>query len=143
MLVLILTVVIASYEDIKNREVSRKTIFAGLVAGLIDVSFSKELMYALAGAIIMAAPLYIMAHLFFLLTGEQGVGGGDIKIAFIYGLFLIHANLIYAAYFIAFSSAGIFLLIKKIRGNGKIENLGIPLIPFMSLGTVTAFIIHC
>lgn len=130
--------VIASYEDIKNREISRNILFTGVVSGVINTIFYRELVYALTGSVMMAAPLYILAYVFLLTTGRQCIGGGDIKIAFVYGLFLKYSNLIFAAYLITFSFAGVFLLIKKIRKSGDAYNAEIPLIPFLSIGTIIA-----
>lgn len=82
----------------------------------------------------MAAPLYLLAFGFLLITGKQGLGGGDIKMALVYGMYLRHLEFIYAAFFITFILAGIFLLVTKLKR--KTENGRIPLIPFMSIGTM-------
>lgn len=134
-----MTSAVSSYEDIKKLEISNRTAIISLIIGVGVAVYNNNLFDAYKGAIIMAAPLYVIAYIYLAITNEQGLGGGDIKIAFIYGLYLKEAELIYAAYFITFFLAGIFLLIRKaIRS--KSENSGIPLIPFMSLGTTVAYV---
>lgn len=88
----------------------------------------------------MSAPLYIMAYTFMIFTGKQGLGGGDVKIAFVYGMYLRHLKFIHAAFFITFILAGIFLVIEKLKKR-KTDNPGIPLIPFMSIGTIIIYIV--
>lgn len=120
-------------------EISNKTTIIALIIGAGIAVYNNNIFDALKGAIIMAAPLYLIAYLYLFMKGQQGLGGGDIKTAFIYGLYLREAESIFAAYFITFFSAGIFLLIRKaIRKNS--ENSGIPLIPFMSIGTIAVYI---
>ncbi len=141
MIPLIFTAIFASYEDIKKREVSNELLIIGLIIGIIVAIYNKCFISALTGSIIMAAPLYILAYTFMIFTGKQGIGGGDVKIAFVYGMYLRHLKFIYAAFFITFILAGAFFLITKLKKR-KTDNSGIPLIPFMSIGTIIIYIIE-
>lgn len=135
---MIITGVAASYEDIKNMEISKKMIIIGTFIGVAYAIFKKDLPGAVRGSVIMAAPLYIMAYAYMIITGKQGFGGGDVKIAFIYGLYLKNIESIAAAYFTAFILAGFFILIRKVI-NHRAENTVIPLIPFMSISSIVMY----
>lgn len=139
---LILIGAVASYEDIKSREISNKIILTGFIAGSIIGIYDKALINAFIGSFIMAAPLYALAYIFLHLTGKQGLGGGDVKMALVYGLYLKYLTCIFAAYFITFILAGMFLLIYRFRKDKKTENSGIPLIPFMSIGTIVVHMLQ-
>ena len=139
---MILIGIIVSYEDIKNREISNKVIILGAITGVIIGIIDKNFIKAFIGSIIMAAPIFLLAWMYTLVRDRQGIGGGDIKVALVYGMFLKSSILIFSAYFITFITAGIMLLIKKlvnIKG-GKWRE--IPLIPFMSIGTIVVYIIQ-
>lgn len=138
---MVFTTIIASYEDIKKREISKEILLTGLLLGCITAIWDQTLPEAIVGSLIMAAPLYLLAFGFLLITGKQGLGGGDIKMALVYGMYLRHLEFIYAAFFITFILAGVFLLVTKLKKR-KTDNSGIPLIPFMSIGTIIIYIIE-
>lgn len=144
-IVLIFIGAIASYEDIRNKEISNKILLAGFISGGIIGIWDKNLPDAFIGSVIMAAPLYAMAYAFMIFTGKQGLGGGDVKIAAVYGFFLQCFELIFAAYLIAFTLAGIFLILYKILNRKRRNNYkksGMPLIPFISIGAISVYVIQ-
>lgn len=108
----------------------------GLISGFILGVLEDSLMKSIIGSLVMAAPLYLIALIYMRVFNRQGVGGGDIKIAFLYGMFLRIPILIFFAYFITFMASGIVILIMKIKGKSGSE---IPLIPFMSIGSLMAY----
>lgn len=133
---------IASYEDIKNREISNKVIIFGTIAGVVIGLIDKDFLNAFIGSIIMATPIFLMAWMYMLIRDKQGIGGGDIKIALVYGMFLKSYILIFSAYFITFIAAGIMLIIKKIVNIKSGRWREIPLIPFMSIGAIAVYAIQ-
>lgn len=112
----------------------------GLLLGCITAIWDQAIPEAIIGSLIMGVPLYLLAFGFLLIRGKQGLGGGDIKMALVYGMYLRHLEFIYAAFFIAFILAGAFLLTTKLKKR-KTDNSGIPLIPFMSIGTTIIYIV--
>lgn len=128
--------IFGSYSDFKNRVISKKLLIIGILDGIIIGFMENQILSTLMGGVIMAVPLYLIAYLYLLIKGKQGIGGGDIKIAFLYGLFLRSPVLIFYAYFMAFFIAGIFVLYKRIKGRGNTENI---LVPYMSIGVIISF----
>lgn len=133
---------IASYEDIKNREISNKVIIFGTIAGVVIGLIDKDFLNAFIGSIIMATPIFLMAWMYMMIRDKQGIGGGDIKIALVYGMFLKSYILIFSAYFITFMAAGIMLMFKKIASIRGRRWREIPLIPFMSIGAIAVYAIQ-
>ena len=84
-----------------------------------------------------------MAFLFFLLIalafkfirGKDGMGGGDIKLAFVLGLFLGFPNIIVALYlaFLTGAIGGIILILWKKKSPKKAI---LPFGPFLIIGTL-------
>ena len=85
-----------------------------------------------------------LAFLFFLvialgfkfIRGKDGMGGGDIKLVFVLGLFLGFPNIILALYlaFLTAASVGIILILWKKK---YLKNTTLPFGPFLILGTLT------
>jgi leader peptidase (prepilin peptidase)/N-methyltransferase len=85
----------------------------------------------------------ISAFLFFLIVsfgfkfirGKEGMGGGDIKLAFVLGLFLGFPNIIVALYvaFLTGAIAGFILILWKKK---NLKNTTLPFGPFLILGAL-------
>jgi prepilin signal peptidase PulO-like enzyme (type II secretory pathway) len=85
----------------------------------------------------------VSAFLFFLLIalgfkfirGKDGMGGGDIKLAFVLGLFLGFPNIILALYlaFLTAAAVGIILILWKKK---NLKSTSLPFGPFLILGTL-------
>jgi len=85
----------------------------------------------------------ILAFLFFLLIasgfklirGKEGMGGGDIKLAFVLGLFLGFPNIIVSLYlaFLTAAFVGIILILWK---KTSPKNASLPFGPFLIIGTL-------
>jgi leader peptidase (prepilin peptidase)/N-methyltransferase len=83
----------------------------------------------------------ILAFLFFLvialgfklIRGKDGMGGGDIKLAFVLGLFLGFPNIIISLYlaFLTAAALGIILILWKKK---SLKNTSLPFGPFLILG---------
>lgn len=85
----------------------------------------------------------ILAFLFFLITslvfklirGKDGMGGGDIKLAFVLGLFLGFPNIVIALY-LAFLTAAVVGIILILWRKKSFQNTTLPFGPFLILGTL-------
>jgi len=85
----------------------------------------------------------VISFLFFLITalgfkfirGKDGMGGGDIKLAFVLGFFLGFPNIIIAFYlaFLTGAIGGIILILWKKKG---FQNVAFPFGPFLILGAL-------
>jgi prepilin signal peptidase PulO-like enzyme (type II secretory pathway) len=85
----------------------------------------------------------VLAFLFFLVIalgfkfvrGKDGMGGGDIKLAFVLGLFLGFPNIILALYlaFLTGAIVGIILILWKKK---NLRNTSLPFGPFLILGAL-------
>lgn len=85
----------------------------------------------------------VLAFLFFLVIalgfkfvrGKEGLGGGDIKLAFVLGLFLGFPNIILALYlaFLTGAIVGIILILWKKK---NLRNTSLPFGPFLILGAL-------
>ncbi|MGA2911513.1 MAG: prepilin peptidase [Candidatus Levyibacteriota bacterium] len=85
----------------------------------------------------------VLAFFFFLITslvfklirGKDGMGGGDIKLAFVLGLFLGFPNIVIALYlaFLTGAIVGIILILWKKK---SFQNTTLPFGPFLILGTL-------
>lgn len=86
----------------------------------------------------------VSAFLFFLIValgfkvirGKDGMGGGDIKLALVLGLFLGFPNIILALY-LAFLTAAIVGIILILWKKKNLKNTSLPFGPFLILGTLT------
>ena len=98
-----------------------------LIIGIIDaILLKKDILNIVGGALIISIPLLILA----MTTG--GIGGGDIKLMFVSGIYLGFYNIIAAFVFgvVVGGIYGIVVLIKK----SKSRKDAIPFGPFLAIG---------
>lgn len=89
---------------------------------------------SLVGAVVAFLFFYFLAFISPLMFGKEGMGGGDLKLAFFLGLYL--GYYVFVALFIAFFLGSLFgLSLIYFRGKEKKEE--IPFGPFLSLGGAT------
>lgn len=107
-------------------------IFILVLAILEFIIFKKNILNLAVGALIVSVPLLIIA----LLTG--GIGGGDIKLMFVAGVYLGFPNIL-AAFIIAVILGGLYgiftLLSKRLKGKDAI-----PFGPFLCVGLFLALL---
>ena len=95
------------------------------------------------GSLIINLACGASAFLFFLIValgfkvirGKEGMGGGDIKLAFVLGLFLGFPNIILALY-LAFLTAAVVGIILILWKKKNLENTSLPFGPFLILGAL-------
>jgi leader peptidase (prepilin peptidase) / N-methyltransferase len=80
---------------------------------------------------------FIFFFFLFLVTKSKGMGLGDVKLAFIMGLFLNFPNIIVALY-TAFLTGAIVSIILVLWGKKRFGKSTIPFAPFMVFGTFVA-----
>lgn len=131
--ILCFLLLIASYTDIKKREIPDTVCRLIAFTGLLNFRFVNLI------GLIVALPFFMAA-----ISKENSIGGGDIKmtaalgIAFgfwngIYGLIL--ALMLLLVFYI------VLKLIAKIRKKQVPKNLSMPLAPFLGIGFITIYFI--
>jgi len=121
----------AAVTDYQHKIIPDELIYAGCGLGLPLVWLSGKLVDGLIG--------FLVAGLFFLFLAvgsNGGMGGGDIKLSALMGLYLGNPA-IFVALFSAFWVGGIFsILLMAVRRKGIKDE--VPFGPFMSLGGLVA-----
>lgn len=119
----------ASISDIKTRLIPDKICVAIALSGLINFNLINIF------GIVIAIPFFIAA----VLTGEECMGGGDIKIIAAMGFALGYTTLLKCIYTL-FIVLGMFMVIKRIaQGNC---HFAVPLIPFLTISYIIAIIME-
>lgn len=116
---------IASYQDIKNRQVSDIVHLAIILISIPNIDINK------IGACIIAFSLFISPN--FLKDGA--IGGADIKFMAVSGLILGIRNIIHAS-IVGMLIAVIFTITKDIIRRNK--TISIPLIPYLFTGCLVS-----
>lgn len=126
--------------DLDIKEVPHSLLFAVLALGVMVFVFSF-FSFSLSGtvwwehvvgAFVISLPLFILM----MLTG--GVGGGDIKLMFCLGL-LLGFKLTVLSFFFGIIVAAVTAVVLRIAC-GKGGKYQLPLVPFLSLGSVVALL---
>jgi len=130
----------ASFIDIEFRIIPNALVIAGLAVAVpalffrINLSFSDALMGMAAGAGVLG----LIALLSVLILKKAGMGGGDIKLMGMAGLYL-GLDLTLASFAIAVYAAAlvicVLLVLKKVKRGDHI-----PFGPFLSLGIILALL---
>ena len=109
-----LIIIIATYLLIINPQ----SLIINLVCGLIAFLF-----------------FLVIALSFKFIRGKEGMGGGDVKLAFVLGLFLGFPNIILALYiaFLTGAAVGIILILWKKK---NLKSTSLPFGPFLLFGTL-------
>lgn len=124
--------IVVSFVDIENQIIPNKIIIFTLGIGVIFAFFDNiSFMSALFGMILGGGMLLLLA----LVPGV--LGGGDIKLMFVLGIFLGVKGALFAIFiaFVLASIVSILLLLFKIKKRKDY----IPFGPFLALGTFIAF----
>lgn len=92
-IVLLCILLALSLVDLEKYEIPDRFIIAGIVwwamtIPLMDISVKAQLMDGLIGALVIAGSMLIMSMIFDKVTGKESLGGGDIKLLFMTGLYL-------------------------------------------------------
>ncbi len=119
--------IVITFIDLDTMIINDRFQIMILIIGIIDaILLKKDILNIVGGALIISIPLLILA----MTTG--GIGGGDIKLMFVSGIYLGFYNIIAAFVFgvVVGGIYGIVVLIKK----SKSRKDAIPFGPFLAIG---------
>ncbi|MFQ5586666.1 MAG: prepilin peptidase, partial [Thermodesulfobacteriota bacterium] len=128
---IVITFIDIDYQIIPD-VISLPGIGAGFLASLILIV--PGIVASLVGILLGGGLLFLVASCYYLLTGKEGMGGGDIKLLAMIGAFLGWRGVIVTVFAGAFIGAvlGTLLMVMK----GRDSRYAIPFGPFLSLGAV-------
>lgn len=135
-LILIFGLVAAAFIDFDHMILPDEITLGGLVIGLVGAAINPErgFIEALFGVLFGGGILWLVAYIYFIFTGREGLGGGDIKLLAWLGALLGWK----AIPFIILSSSvvgSIAGLIASKKGQKGLKTM-IPFGPFLALGAV-------
>lgn len=122
----------AAVIDLKYKIIPDKLNLAGLILGIPLIFQSREVLFSgIAGFFAGGGLLLLIA-----VTSRGCMGGGDIKLAAVMGLFLGWKYLL-AALFLAFAAGGVLGIIIVLLKMKRMKD-AVPFGPYLALGAVTA-----
>lgn len=136
----VLTVIDLEHKLLPNRIVLPTFVagWAGLTAAALVAGEPGRLWGALVGALIFGGFFFVVA-----LIVPAGMGGGDVKLAFVLGTFLGYLDapaLVLAGMFFAFFLGGVIGIVILMAMGGD-RKTAVPFGPFLALGTVMAILV--
>jgi len=135
-LILVFGLVTCSFIDYDHMILPDEITLGGLAIGLIGAALNPErgFLEALLGVLFGGGALWIVAYIYFIFTGREGLGGGDIKLLAWLGALLGWR----AIPFIILSSSivgSVVGLIAAKKGENSLKTM-IPFGPFLALGAL-------
>jgi leader peptidase (prepilin peptidase) / N-methyltransferase len=132
----IAALVVISFIDIDHQIVPDSISLPGIPVGLISSFILPSIHFkeALIGVFLGGGVLYFIAWGYQLITGKEGMGGGDIKLLAMIGAFIGWKGVLIVI-FIS-SAAGAFIGIVLMLVANKTLKYAVPFGPFLSLGAV-------
>jgi len=128
-LTLLLIIIPASVIDIRYRIIPDRLHIAGAVLSLPLLLQSKQaLVFGINGFLIGGVVLFVIAIL-----SNGGIGGGDIKLAAVIGLYLGYGVIL--TIILAFAAGGIYCLVMLVLKKARLRDT-MPFGPFLSLGAI-------
>ena len=133
----VLTVIDLEHKLLPNRIVYPTFVvgWAGLVIAALVDGDTERLRSAALGAVVFGGFFFVVAFVY-----PAGMGGGDVKLAFVLGTFVGYAGgvgAVLAGMFASFLLGGVIGII-AMRFSGKGRKTKIPFGPFLALGSVIA-----
>ena len=129
--------IVVSFIDLEHQIIPDSISLPGILCGLILSFFTPSLTFldSLLGAALGGGSLLIIAGGYYLITRQEGMGLGDVKLLAMMGAFLGWQSILFIIMVGSFSGAlvGIAVMIKK----KKDRRYAIPFGPFLSLGAVS------
>jgi leader peptidase (prepilin peptidase)/N-methyltransferase len=134
--VLCLILITVSFIDLDHRLVLNIITIPGIILGLLITALIKPaaLWNAVLGLLAGGGFLYLTALLGKLLFRKESMGGGDIKLAALIGIF-VGPKEVFMALLLAFFVAALVGLVSMGLGKARATSQ-IPFAPFISLGTL-------
>ena len=130
-LLLIITMI-----DLDTMEIPDVLSLPGIALGLGFSFLTPRLSWteSLLGIVLGGGVFYLVAVLFSLVRGKEGLGGGDIKLLAMTGAFLGWRGVVFTIF--ASSVSGIIIAVPLMRRSGKGLGAALPYGPFLALGAV-------
>jgi leader peptidase (prepilin peptidase)/N-methyltransferase len=134
--------VVLSAIDLEHRLLPDRVVFpalavgaAGLTIAAVAGGYPDALVHAAIGAAIFGGFLFVVAF-----VNPAGMGGGDVKLAFLLGMFLGYLDgwgVVMVGMFLSFVLGGVIGLIAMLVSGGG-RKMQVPFGPFLVLGTMIA-----
>lgn len=148
-LLMISSFIVIFFTDLKYGIIPDKIVFPAIIVSLFYLLFFNQqpariAMQSVAGGSLTInllsgvgalAFFVIVSYLFFFLTKKEGLGGGDIKLSFLLGLFLGFPNIIIALY-IAFLTGAAIAIILILWKKKSFTKGSLPFGPFLVMGGI-------
>lgn len=132
----IAALIVVAFIDLDHRiipdSISLPGVAAGLLASLVlpQITWTDSLIGTLAGG----GSLFAVAMGYYLVTGKEGMGGGDIKLLAMIGAFTGWQGVAFTIF--AASATGTAVGLVLMASAGKNLKFAVPFGPFLSLGAV-------
>ena len=135
--VLIAALIMIAFIDLDNRIIPDIISLPGIPLGFI-ASFALSnvtWLESLIGVIIGGGSLLIIAVGYKMLTGKEGMGGGDIKLLAMIGAFLGWQGVLFTIMISSFTGTivGLMLMLRSNQGT----KLAVPFGPFLAIGAIS------
>jgi leader peptidase (prepilin peptidase)/N-methyltransferase len=128
--------VVITFIDLDHQIIPDVISLPGIIVGFLTALAIPWLSWSdsLLGILLGGGSLFLVAEVYHRLTGQEGMGGGDIKLLAMIGAFLGWKAILPVIFLgsLAGSLVGVPLMIAK-RSDGK---LAIPFGPFLTLGAI-------
>lgn len=125
--------IVISIIDLQTMEIPDEPVFFGLFFGVIFLLIEKNYFNTLIGLIIPPVIFFLI-----IVLSKGGMGGGDFKLSFLFGLYLGFPKVIpwfFLSFLLGFFPAIIMLLTKKAT-----RKTPLPFGPFMALSGIITFL---
>lgn len=135
--IFITSLLIITFIDIDHKIIPNVITIPGIPIGLLlalglpAVTFVDSILGLLAGG----GSLFIVAWTYSLLTGKEGMGGGDIKLLAMIGTIIGWKGVLFTIF--VSSAAGTLVGIPVMLVKGKNMKFAVPFGPFLSIGAIT------
>lgn len=132
----IVSLLVVTFIDIDHRIIPDRISLAGIAAGLAVSPFLQEITLAdsLIGVVAGGGSLFAVAMGYYLLTGKEGMGGGDIKLLAMIGAFTGWQGVIFTVF--AASAAGTVIGLILMAAAGRNMKFAVPFGPFLSFAAI-------
>ena len=132
-LILTFGLVAGSFIDWDHMILPDEITIGGTIVGLIGAALNPERSFtdALIGALVGGGSLWLVAYIYYIFTGREGLGGGDIKLLAFIGAVLGWRSIPFVILCASMTGAVVGLIIARKNEEGL--RAAIPFGPFISL----------
>jgi leader peptidase (prepilin peptidase)/N-methyltransferase len=134
--IFIAALLVITFIDIDHRIIPDVISLPGIPLGFVASFFLPQLRWhnSLLGILVGGGSLLLVAWGYSLVTGKEGMGGGDIKLLAMIGAFLGWKGVLFTIMASSFIGTAIGLVLMVRAGKGM--KLAVPFGPFLSLGAI-------